>query len=129
MKEFVGLHEQIFKIRQIRGIPNVSKLNTTCSERKLKLPPCVTDMFPAPSDKSASDNNSDATEQLGAPGNKDATQCSNLLSLSLCHFIKRCNCIKSLFIVALNLFNAVYFDRNSNLDCDRYFAQMDILYQ
>jgi len=54
---------------------------------------------------------------------------AQISSLSLCHFIKRCNCIKSLFIVALNLFNAVYSDRNSNLDCDRYFAQMDILYQ
>lgn len=59
---------------QFQSIPNVSKQNTNCSERKLKLPARVTETFPDTSDTYASDASdaSEAIEQPGLPGYKDA---------------------------------------------------------
>lgn len=80
---------------QFQSIPHVSKQNTNCSERKLKLPANVTETFPDTSDKNASDASdardasdaSDVIEQPGCPATKTLSQCPYLLSL--CHFIKR----------------------------------------
>ena len=54
-KEFVGLHRLISRSEQFQSIPSVSKQNTNCSERKLKLPARVRETFPDISDKNASD--------------------------------------------------------------------------
>lgn len=111
---------------QFQSIPHVSKQNTNCSERKLKLPVRVTETFPDTSDKYASDA-SEVIEQLGLPGYKDAVP-ERVSPLSLSAISSNAT-IKTPSVVAPNfVFNAVYNEGNSNLDCDRYFAQMDILY-
>lgn len=67
----------------------MSKQNTNCSERKLKLPARVTEMLPDTSDNT----DSAASDTTAASDDKEQlvvktlpSQCPNLLSL--CHFIK-----------------------------------------